>query len=272
MHYNLHPMKKTIYFLTLIGFFFCIAESCSIEDLIPSKVDFTFKVDTHGKVIFTNTSKNAAKFHWDFGNNVTSTAFDTTIQYIKNTTYTVSLIATSANGNSNTIQKKILVETVRIPTRMSFEGTFSLGKLSFVDGEEGVRFWNYYSNYSTYITFLNKNSRNGITFYNTSNRIYDSHNEFNNFAKHNFIKGYNKTVAFNDFIFSKQPGMNISYYFGNQSSDSDKPQKIEIIEILKKDYKICYCDTESFWVKYKIEAEDLNGILTVRYDNPCCLR
>ncbi|RYU94571.1 PKD domain-containing protein [Emticicia agri] len=263
-------MKKAIYCFTLAGFFFCISESCSIDDPIAPKADFTFKVDTHGKVIYKNTSKNASKFHWDFGNDVTSTAFDTTIQYIKNTTYMVSLTATSANGKSHTKQRKVLVETVRIPTRMSFEGTFSLGKLSFIDGEEGVKFENQFWFCCAYKTSIYKDYSVPIDFVITHDPKREGPKTFERFIETIFIKGYNEI---GQYILGpdRRPGMYLKYYIGGRLSHYNSPQKIEVIEVLKKDNKTCSCDTESFWIKYKVEVEDLKGILIIRYDNTCCL-
>jgi len=59
-------------------------------------------------VTFTNTSQNAVTYSWDFGDNGTSTTESPSHIYTTGGTFTVTLIATNANG-SNTIQKTVNV-------------------------------------------------------------------------------------------------------------------------------------------------------------------
>jgi len=268
-------MKKSILFITSIALFFCIAESCSKKDpaqpTLP-KADFTIKTDSHGKVIFTNTSTNATKFLWDFGNNLTSSATDTTMQYIKNTTYKVSLTANSANGQIDKKEMDVVISNVEIPTHMSFEGTLGSEKISLIDGTENVKFSNSYtaccSNYKTeiysnqyrFIYFLISQSETG----------YNSNKTYQDIVKNIFVKGFNKigmiTTGYS------QTGMFIDYDIYSDRSELFGDKDIEVIEVLKEDNKTCSCDTESYWIKYKVEVKNLKGILTIKYDNPCCLK
>ena len=62
--------------------------------------DFKFIDVTDPKIEFVNISKNAKSFEWNFGDGKTSTAFSPTHTYTSNGTYTVSLIAKNAKGES----------------------------------------------------------------------------------------------------------------------------------------------------------------------------
>lgn len=76
-----------------------------------------FSVDTPAcspkTLTFTNTSQGAVSYYWDFGNTSTSTFTNVTQQYINtsavNHTYTVELIATSANNCRDTLFVPIVV-------------------------------------------------------------------------------------------------------------------------------------------------------------------
>jgi len=89
-----------------------------IVTLFPlPKADFT--VDTPAcspkMLTFTNLSVGANSYNWDFGNSVTSTATNTTQQYINNSginqTYNVQLIATNAVGCKDTLVVPIIVHS-----------------------------------------------------------------------------------------------------------------------------------------------------------------
>lgn len=263
-------MKKAIYPITLIAFFFCIAESCSKKDPAQPALpiaDFTIKSDANGKVIFTNTSKNASKFLWDFGNNITSTAIDTSIQYIKNTTYKVSLTVNSAEGKSDTKEIQLVVSNIEIPSRMSFEGTLGTDKISIIEGQENVNFKNEYTSCcSNYQTEVYKYPYRAIYFLiSQSESGYTSSKNYQDIVKNIFVKGYNKMGTITT-------GYSTTGIFFSSQYNYKPIKKVEVIEVLKEDNKSCSCDTESFWIKYKVENDELKGVLTIKYDNPCCLK
>ncbi len=55
-------------------------------------------------VNFTNTSRNATSFRWDFGNGITSTEQNPSIQFSTAGNYTVQLTASGSNGTNTTTQ------------------------------------------------------------------------------------------------------------------------------------------------------------------------
>ncbi len=71
--------------------------------------DFTFKLGTEGAVIFTNTSKNATDYAWDFGDGNKSNAQDTTHIFVENKDYAVKLTATDSAGESADTTKIITI-------------------------------------------------------------------------------------------------------------------------------------------------------------------
>lgn len=268
-------MTKAIYLITLIAFFFCTAESCSKKDPAQPALpiaDFTIKSDINGKVIFTNTSTNASKFLWNFGNNLTSSARDTSVQYIKNTTYKVSLTASSADGKSDMKEIEVVVSNVEIPTHMSFEGTLGSEKILLVDGVENVRFQSYYADCcSNYITGVYKGQSRIIQFLiSQSETSFNSNKTYQDIVENIFVKGYNIGGTLTPGY--STTGMFIEYSIDSDRSNIFEDKNIEVIEVLKEENKACNCDNESFWIKYKVEIKNLKGILTIKYDNPCCLK
>ncbi|HIP37035.1 MAG TPA: PKD domain-containing protein [Crocinitomix sp.] len=67
--------------------------------------DFTF-VPNGLDVSFTNTSSNGVTYTWDFGDGSTSTDMNPTHTYAQNGLYTVTLIATSANGCNSMVSSQ----------------------------------------------------------------------------------------------------------------------------------------------------------------------
>jgi PKD repeat protein len=268
-------MKKAINLITIIAFFFCIAESCSKKDpakpALP-KADFTIKSDANGKIVFRNTSTNASKFLWDFGNNLTSAARDTSVQYIKNTTYKVSLTASSADGKSDKKEIDIVISNIEIPTHMSFDGTLGTKKISLVDGVENISFKNYYvdccANYKTEV--YQNNNRAIYCLISQSEMGGNTSKTYQDIVKNIFVKGYNISGTITPFW--SGIGMYIDYVIDSDRSAPFEDKKIEVIEVLKEENKTCSCDNESFWIKYKVEIKNLKGILTIKYLNPCCLK
>ncbi len=76
---------------------------------IQITADFTFELDKKGVVKFTNTSTNATRYTWDFGDGNTSNAKDTTYTYIENKDYKVKLTATNSAGESADTTKIITI-------------------------------------------------------------------------------------------------------------------------------------------------------------------
>lgn len=86
----------------------------SITIFEAPKVNFNFSNSCNGfPVSFTNaTTVNTgiiSSYLWDFGNNSTSAALNPSVDYLNNGTYTVTLLATSSNGCTDTSKKTVSV-------------------------------------------------------------------------------------------------------------------------------------------------------------------
>jgi PKD repeat protein len=73
------------------------------------------------KVTFTNTSKDATSYAWDFGDGMTSTDAAPTHTYAAAGTYTVKLTATGAGGSSNVSSQSITVTALPV-ANFSYSG------------------------------------------------------------------------------------------------------------------------------------------------------
>jgi PKD repeat protein len=60
-------------------------------------------------VIFRNTTQNAEKYRWDFGNGITSNEKNPKVKFIEAGQYTITLTATSVSGTKNTLKQTIIV-------------------------------------------------------------------------------------------------------------------------------------------------------------------
>ena len=106
-------MKTKIYLLFIIASLLVI-QSCKKDDDTTSDAekptaDFSYSgANTYApaEVSFTNNSTNATSYHWDFGDNSTSTEKNPKHTYLNGGTYTVTLKATG-DGGSETISKTV---------------------------------------------------------------------------------------------------------------------------------------------------------------------
>lgn len=81
-------------------------------------------------VTFSNTSQNATTYSWDFGDNGTSTETSPSHTYTSGGTYTVTLVATNANG-TNSIQKTVNI--LAAPTH-AFVKKVTVTAMPFING------------------------------------------------------------------------------------------------------------------------------------------
>lgn len=97
--------------------------ACGDDDPDPGKkevkpvADFTFEVeDGTGKVTFTNTSKDATSYEWNFGDEVKGTSTDKNPEYTYEVSgdYEVKLTALDAEKNTHDTTKTVTV-TVEVP-------------------------------------------------------------------------------------------------------------------------------------------------------------
>lgn len=121
--------------LSLLG---CEDDSFPVpEPSTQAKFDFT--VDNSSiapaTVTFTNQSKNATSYHWDFGNGEESTEMNPSVTYSEAGNYTVTLTVGSENPdlhyNTLTYQKTIVIKDK--PIRRLFFGERNAGNVRYVD-------------------------------------------------------------------------------------------------------------------------------------------
>jgi hypothetical protein len=120
---------------------------CKEEDeLLPQvAADFTYTVnEATGTVIFINTSTNATKFVWDFGDGETSTEINPIKTYATGS-YTVRLTASNVAGASNTFENVIVIsikEAISLPitfdnSNVNYEATaFNGASFAIVDNPD----------------------------------------------------------------------------------------------------------------------------------------
>ena len=85
---------------------------CEEDDNVRPGVEAIFSHTINqktGVVRFLNTSSNADKYNWDFGNNTTSTEVNPTRTFAPGT-YTVTLFASNVAGASSTFEDSITIE------------------------------------------------------------------------------------------------------------------------------------------------------------------
>lgn len=103
-------MKHLISFIAI----FLMLNSCKKQDVAPMLTpkpiaDFSWIEGTGGDVKFTNSSKNATSYQWDFGDNSKATSESPSHTFIYKGVFTVKLIAKSDVGEAvaeNTVQIK----------------------------------------------------------------------------------------------------------------------------------------------------------------------
>lgn len=151
---QLITMKKTRSFfglvlsallLTTVG---CVEElelpeAGSLPDLTPPSANFSATESENFLIYsFSNTSKSATTYAWDFGDNGTSTEVEPTHEFPAIGRYTVTLVASDNLGVSNSFSKEIDVEEPPIPPAVDptiengdFEdSSYDAWRASFSDG------------------------------------------------------------------------------------------------------------------------------------------
>lgn len=275
---KIHMNQKYTILLFLFLYTLFTASTCNNKEPIkPSEPIANFETEfmNNGIVKFTNKSQNATDFLWDFGNNLKSSAKDTTVKYIKNSKYLIKLVAKTKDGKESIKQLEISVTNVEIPNKMSFIGTLGTSPVSFIDGENNSKITNQYesccANYSTQVYSnygLSNHSRNLNFYISQSQTGFNSNKQYSDIVANIFKIGYSQIGQLTTGY--AQTGMWIGFNINGQSSTLQSKKLIEVVEVLKDDNQSCSCDKENIWVKYKIEVENLKGILTLKYQNPCC--
>ncbi len=107
-------MKKNILFAGFVAVFAILAASCNTTPKVDApKARFSYDVDGM-TVTFTNASKEADTYAWEFGDGQTSTEENPVHTYAEGGTYTVKLTAKNAGGENTTteeisLEKKLIV-------------------------------------------------------------------------------------------------------------------------------------------------------------------
>lgn len=125
--------KFALSLILATGLFATMFTSCKKDDDDDDKkaqeevltASFTYEGDhrpTPGDVVFTNTSKLATSYHWDFGDNTTSEEQNPTHSYAAAGKYEVTLTVTDADGNSK--EKKSTLTMLGNCTKFGIEALF----------------------------------------------------------------------------------------------------------------------------------------------------
>lgn len=101
---------------TIDGLSYDLPEANSKPDETPPTANFSASVtDNYLAWNFGNASTNATTYAWDFGDGNTSTSVDASNTYADEGTYTVSLTASDALGQSDTYTTEIIVVQPEVP-------------------------------------------------------------------------------------------------------------------------------------------------------------
>ncbi len=96
-------------------------------------------------VLFNNTSTGAVSYYWDFGNGNSSTLLNPSNLYTIAGNYTVTLIATDAGGNKDSVIKNNLITVVGEPTADFYSPATSScldnNSYSFISTSTGAASW-----------------------------------------------------------------------------------------------------------------------------------
>jgi outer membrane protein assembly factor BamB len=115
-------MKK-IYLLFLLLIIFESCNNKKVEPITPI-ANFSFELGKNGEVKFINTSQNASKFQWEFGDGESSTEMNPIHTYKTENVYKVKLIVNSDEKNKNEIIQEINI--TNFTPKASFE--YSIGE------------------------------------------------------------------------------------------------------------------------------------------------
>jgi PKD repeat protein len=118
---------KNIYLLFLLLIIFESCNNKKVEPITPI-ANFSFELGKNGEVKFINTSQNASKFQWEFGDGESSTEMNPIHTYKTENVYKVKLIVNSDEKNKNEIIQEINI--TNFTPKASFE--YSIGENGLV--------------------------------------------------------------------------------------------------------------------------------------------
>jgi PKD repeat protein len=107
-------MKNFRHYTALLVFTLLLACQSDDDDAKAPVADFLSAAngDYSLEVEFRNTSQHAVAYAWDFGDNSTSTDKTPTHTYARGGTFTITLVATGSNGQSDTLTRDLEVKAV----------------------------------------------------------------------------------------------------------------------------------------------------------------
>jgi hypothetical protein len=134
--------------------------SCKKEDPKP-QASFSWEPGANHEIVFTNESKNAKTYLWEFGDGTTSTEESPTHSYSELGTYTVKLTATGDGGTDEYSDNT--VEVIKPPKQM--DGNFDdwaddAAIASYPDGEGRTLLELRVDNDATFLYFYIKGTAN----------------------------------------------------------------------------------------------------------------
>ncbi|MCE2612414.1 PKD domain-containing protein [Flavobacteriaceae bacterium D16] len=105
-------LLKTTSKFSIVILVFALWGCTEVESLLPSvSSNFTYtNAEGTGLVKFINTSEDATKYEWNFGDGTTSTQINPVKTYTASDTYTVTLKAINPSGSSDVTSSEIEIE------------------------------------------------------------------------------------------------------------------------------------------------------------------
>lgn len=98
---------------TLLSLFLCLLFFAACSKEVKPFADFTWSASSTtapSTVTFTNASRNATEYNWDFGDGNKSTAKDPTHRYTTRGSYLVNLTVKNGLNQFNTVTKTIALQ------------------------------------------------------------------------------------------------------------------------------------------------------------------
>lgn len=163
-------------------------------------------------------------------------------------------------------QKEVKID---IPSKISFVGTYKNNQISLIEGTDNVKvdyeFADCCANYLVDIRSTQKQF--GVRLWiSQSESGFQTDKKYQDLVNNVFVVGYNKAAQIT-------PGYVTSGLFidGNGFPYGGK-QSIQIDKVFKSISSTdCNCNNEIYWVVYKVKSDECEGVLTLKYKNPCCL-